>query len=113
MLVNNFSTVNQGCGSGYFVNRCRRFRFQQSLDSIRAWTLTEPGLYLIYELADGHDYQNPQLTIYKGTLLVKMIAYVSICHHGTATLLLQKTQPTKLSSKHINTNSSYNNLTLA
>jgi len=37
----------QGCGSGYFVNRFHiyrfRFRFQQSLDSIRAWTLTEPG----------------------------------------------------------------------
>jgi len=38
------------------------------------WTLTEPGLYLIYELADKHDYQHQQLTIYKGTLLVKMIA---------------------------------------
>ena len=38
------------------------------------WTLTEPGLYLIYELADKHDYQNQQRTIYKGTLLVKMIA---------------------------------------
>jgi len=45
--------------------------------------LPEPGLYLIYELADKHDYQNQQLTIYnlqghiaiyKGTLLVKMIA---------------------------------------
>jgi len=35
---------------------------------------TEPGLYLIYELADKHDYQNQQLTIYRGTLLVKMIA---------------------------------------
>jgi len=35
---------------------------------------TEPGLYLIYELADKHDYQNQQLTIDKGTLLVKMIA---------------------------------------
>jgi len=35
---------------------------------------TEPGLYLIYELADKHDYQNHQLTIYKGTLLAKMIA---------------------------------------
>jgi len=66
---------NQGCGSGYFVNRFR-FRFQQSLDSDQslAWTLTEPGLYLIYELADKHDYQNQQLTIYKGTLLVEMIA---------------------------------------
>jgi len=42
--------------------------------SNRTWTLTEPGLYLIYELADKHDYQNQQLTIYKGTLLVKMIA---------------------------------------
>jgi len=63
--------VNQGCGSGYFVNR---FRFQQNLDSIRAWNLTEPGLYLIYELADKHDYQNQELTIYKGTLLVEMIA---------------------------------------
>ena len=41
--------------------------------SNRTWTLTEPGLYLIYELADKHDYQNQQLTIYKGTLLVKMI----------------------------------------
>jgi len=29
----------------------------------------EPGLYLIYELADKHNYQNQQLTIYKGTLL--------------------------------------------
>jgi len=35
---------------------------------------TEPGLYLIYELSDKHDYQNQQLTIYRGTLLVKMIA---------------------------------------
>ena len=35
---------------------------------------TEPGLYLIYELAEKHDYQNQQLTIYKGTLPVKMIA---------------------------------------
>ena len=42
--------------------------------SNRTWTLTEPGLYLIYELADKHDYQNQQLTIYKGTLLGKMIA---------------------------------------
>ena len=42
--------------------------------SNRTWTLTEPGLYLIYELADKHDYQNQQLAIYKGTLLVKMIA---------------------------------------
>jgi len=42
--------------------------------SNRTWTLTEPGLYLIYELADKHDYQNQQLTIYKGTLPVKMIA---------------------------------------
>ena len=42
--------------------------------SNRTWTLTEPGLYLIYELADKHDYQNQQLTIYKDTLLVKMIA---------------------------------------
>jgi len=81
--------------------------------SKRAWTLTEPGLYLIYEVADKHDYQNQQLMIYKGTLLINMIAYLSICQHGTATLLLQKTQPSKLSSKHINTNSTYNNLTLA
>jgi len=73
----------------------------------------EFGLYLIYELANKHDYQNQQLTIYKGTLLVKMIASVSICQHGTATLLLQKTQPRKLSSIHINTNSTYSNLTLA
>ena len=42
--------------------------------SNRTSTLAEPGLYLIYELADKHDYQNQQLTIYKGTLLVKMIA---------------------------------------
>jgi len=76
----NFVPVSnmQGCGSGCFVNHFRfriyRFRFQQSLDSIRAWTLTEPGLYLIYELAEKHDYQNQQLTIYKGTLPVKMIA---------------------------------------
>ena len=42
--------------------------------SNRTWTLTEPGLYLICELADKHDYQNQQLTIYKGTLLVKMIS---------------------------------------
>ena len=106
---------DQGCGSGCFVNRFHtyRFRFQQHLDSIRAWTLTEPGLHLIYELADKHDYQNQQLTIYKGTLLVKMIAKVSICQHGTATLFLQKTQPRKLSSTHINTNSTYNNLTFA
>jgi len=34
---------------------------------------TEPGLYLIHELADMHDYQNQQFTIYKGTLLIKMI----------------------------------------
>jgi len=45
-----------------------------STASNRAWTLTEPELYLIYELADKHDYQIQQLTIYKGTLLVKMIA---------------------------------------
>jgi len=45
-----------------------------STASNKTWTLTEPGLYLIYELADKHDYQNQQLTIYKGTLLVKMIA---------------------------------------
>jgi len=42
--------------------------------SNRAWTLSEPMLYLIYELADKHDYQNQQLMIYKGILLVKMIA---------------------------------------
>jgi len=35
--------------------------------SNKTWTLTEPGLYLICELADKHDYQNQQLTIYKGT----------------------------------------------
>jgi len=35
---------------------------------------TEPGLYFIYELDDKHGYQNQQLTNYKGTLLVKMIA---------------------------------------
>ena len=40
----------------------------------RTWTLTEPGLYLVYELADKHYYQNQQLTIDKSTLLVKMIA---------------------------------------
>jgi len=45
-----------------------------STASNRTWTLTEPGLYLIYELADKHDYQNQQLTIYKGTLLGKTIA---------------------------------------
>jgi len=39
-----------------------------------AWTLSEPGLYLIYELADKHDYQNQQLIICKGTLPVKKIA---------------------------------------
>ena len=37
-------TYNQGCGSGYFVNRFRfhtyRFRFQQNLDSNRAWALS-------------------------------------------------------------------------
>jgi len=42
--------------------------------SNRIWTLTEPGLHLIYERADKHGYQNQQLTIYKGILLVKMIA---------------------------------------
>jgi len=35
---------------------------------------TEPGLCLIFELADKLDCENQQLTIYKGTLLVKMIA---------------------------------------
>jgi len=40
----------------------------------KASTLSEPGLYLIYELADKHDYQNQQLTIYKGTVVVEMIA---------------------------------------
>ena len=40
----------------------------------RAWTLSEAGLYLMYELADKHDYQNQQLMIYNGILLVKMIA---------------------------------------
>jgi len=34
---------------------------------------TEPD-YLIYELSDKHGYQNEQLMIYKGTLLIKMIA---------------------------------------
>jgi len=48
-----------------------------------------------------------------GILLVKMTAKVNICQHGTATLFLQKTQPRKLSSTHINTNSIYNNLTSA
>jgi len=39
-------TYNQGCGSGYFVNRfrfhtyCFLFRFQQNLDSNRAWALS-------------------------------------------------------------------------
>ena len=42
--------------------------------SNRTWTLTESGIYLIYELADKHEYQNQQLTIYKSTLLIKMIA---------------------------------------
>jgi len=42
--------------------------------SNRRWNLTEPGLYLIYELADNHDYQNQHLTIYKCTLLFKMVA---------------------------------------
>jgi len=74
---------------------------------------TEPGLYLIYEHSDKGDYKNQQLTIYKGTLLVKVIVYVSVCQHSTATLLLQKTQPRKLSSTHINTNNTYNNLILA
>ena len=81
-----------------------------STASNRTWTLTEPGLYLIYELADKHDYQNQQLTIYKGTLLVKKLVSV------TTVLLLcfyKKTQHRKLSSTHINTNSTYNNLTLA
>ena len=36
--------LNQGCGSGYFVNRFRfhtyRFRFQQNLGSNRAWALS-------------------------------------------------------------------------
>jgi len=32
---------------------------------------TEPGLY---QSLDKHDYQNQQLTSYKGTILVKMIA---------------------------------------
>jgi len=48
---------------------------------------TELGLYLIYKLADKHDYQNQQLKIYKGTFLVKMIAKSSICQYGSATLL--------------------------
>jgi len=57
------------CGSGYFVNRFlfhsyrfrfHRFRFKQSLDSISSM--------------NNHDYQNQQLTIYKSTLLVKVIA---------------------------------------
>jgi len=30
-------SVNQGCGNGHFVNR---FRFQQNLDSDRAWALS-------------------------------------------------------------------------
>jgi len=45
-----------------------------STASNRTWTLSEPGLYIIYELADKHDYQNQQLTINKGTILAKMIA---------------------------------------
>ena len=50
----------------------------QSLGSIRAWALSEPGLYVIYETAGKHDYQNQQLTIYKDTLLAKMITSISI-----------------------------------
>jgi len=42
--------------------------------SNKASILSESGIYLIYELADKHDYQNQQLTICKGTLPVKMIA---------------------------------------
>jgi len=40
----------------------------------RIWNLSEAALCLIYELADKHDYQNQQLTIFNGTLLVEMIA---------------------------------------
>ena len=68
---------SQGCGSGYFVNRFHTYRFRFHRFGFRfqqAWTLTKSGLYLICELADKHDDQNQQLTIYKGTLLVKMIA---------------------------------------
>jgi len=46
--------------------------------SNRAWALSEPGLYVIYEIAGKHDYQNQQLTIYKDTLLAKMITSISI-----------------------------------
>jgi len=78
--------------------------FRQSLPLPPLPLPIEPGLYLIYELADKHDYQNQQFTICKGTLLVIMIAEVSICQHGTATLLLQKTQPRKLSIINIKLN---------
>jgi len=67
--------LTQGCGSGCFVKRfCYHFHPIASAStasaSNRTWTLTESWLYLIYKLADKHDYQNQQLTIYKGTLLV-------------------------------------------
>jgi len=46
-LINISFGVQQGCGSGI-----------ASTASNRTWTLTELGLYLIYELADKHYYQN-------------------------------------------------------
>jgi len=52
----------------------RLFRQPLPLPHLSLPLPTEPGLYLIYELADKHHYKNQQLMIYKGTLLVKMIA---------------------------------------
>ena len=112
-LVCFASTVyyKQGCGSGYFVNRFRfytyRFRFQQNLDSNGAWALSHLRTCWQAWLS------KPAADDLQDTLLVKMIAKVSICQHGTATLFLHKTQPRKLSSTHIKRNSTYNNLTLA
>ena len=43
----------------------------------------------------------------------KSVRYNIFTNGAPYTLFLQKTQPRKLSSTHINTNSTYNNLTLA
>jgi len=51
----------------------RLFRQPLPLPHLSLPLPTEPGLHLVYELADKHHYQNQQLTIDKGTLLVKMI----------------------------------------
>jgi len=89
----------------------RLFRQPLPLPRLSLPLPTEPGLYesldlISYELADKYeyDYQNQQLTICKGTLLVRISQVLSI----SRVLLLCSC---KKCLQHINTNSIYNNLT--